>query len=63
MEEPTRRVWSKPELTVLVRSGPEEAVLASCKGNGVGTPSAGTRFDGCWSFTGCTALCEAWAQS
>ena len=31
MDEPTRRAWSRPELIVLVRSGPEEAVLESCK--------------------------------
>ena len=31
MDEPTRRAWSRPELIVLVRSGPEEAVLAGCK--------------------------------
>ena len=31
MDEPTRITWSKPELIVLVRSGPEEAVLESCK--------------------------------
>jgi len=26
-----KRVWSQPELIVLVRSGPEEAVLSACK--------------------------------
>ena len=31
MDEPTRRAWSKPELIVLVRSRPEEAVLNACK--------------------------------
>ena len=31
MDEPTRRAWSRPELIVLVRSGPEEAVLTGCK--------------------------------
>jgi len=31
MGEPTRRAWSRPELIVLVRSGPEEAVLTICK--------------------------------
>jgi len=34
MKEPTRRAWSRPELIVLVRSRPEEAVLAVCKING-----------------------------
>jgi len=35
--------WSKPELTVLVRSRPEEAVLTACKlpGGGTAGPSAG----------------------
>jgi len=32
MDEPTIRAWSKPELIVLVRGGPEEAVLRACKG-------------------------------
>ena len=31
MNEPTRRAWSSPELIVLVRGKPEEAVLGSCK--------------------------------
>ena len=31
MDEPTRRAWSRPELIVIVRSGPEEAVLGGCK--------------------------------
>jgi hypothetical protein len=31
MDEQTRKAWSRPELIVIVRSGPEEAVLAGCK--------------------------------
>ncbi len=31
MDEPTKRAWSKPELIVVVRGGPEEAVLTACK--------------------------------
>ena len=34
MDEPTRRAWSKPELIVLVRGKPEEAVLNACKAYG-----------------------------
>ena len=34
MDEPTRRAWTRPELVVLVRSGPEEAVLTPCKASG-----------------------------
>ena len=33
----TKKQWLTPELIVLVRSNPEEAVLAACKS----TPSAG----------------------
>ncbi|MDH4068076.1 MAG: hypothetical protein OEU97_03980 [Dehalococcoidia bacterium] len=38
--------WSKPELVVLVRSRPEEAVLQGCKRAGQ-TVGAGSQFDGC----------------
>ena len=31
MNGPMRRAWSRPELVVLVRGGPEEAALAACK--------------------------------
>jgi len=41
--ETNMSAWSKPELTVLVRSRPEEAVLTACKlpGGGTAGPSAG----------------------
>jgi hypothetical protein len=41
--EANKSAWSKPELTVLVRSQPEEAVLTACKlaGGGMAGPSAG----------------------
>ncbi|MEI6452749.1 MAG: hypothetical protein WCP98_22750 [Actinomycetes bacterium] len=48
MDEPTRRTWSKPELIVLVRSGPEEAVLESCKSEATGTWAGHDLF-----FNGC----------
>jgi len=41
MDGPTRRAWSSPELIVLVRSGPEEAVLDLCKSQTVGGPNVG----------------------
>jgi len=46
MDEPTRRAWSKPELIVLVRGKPEEAVLGACK---LATGGSGLRSmtDGC----------------
>jgi hypothetical protein len=34
----TRKTWKTPELTVLVRSRTEEAVLAACKGTGMAGP-------------------------
>ena len=40
MDEPTRRAWSRPELIVIVRSGPEESVLAVCKVVATGGPGA-----------------------
>ncbi len=34
-----KREWNQPELTVLVRTRPEEAVLGVCKnGEGAGSP-------------------------
>ena len=30
-EESGKKVWNKPELTVLTRNKPEEVVLAACK--------------------------------
>jgi hypothetical protein len=33
-----KKVWQRPELVVLVRSRPEEAVLAGCKYPGVAGP-------------------------
>ena len=30
-----QRAWHRPELTVLVRSRPEESVLTACKGAGM----------------------------
>ena len=48
MDEPTRRAWSTPELIVLVRSGPEEAVLTSCKTSNVDV----------YSFAGADGMCR-----
>lgn len=33
MRDGERTAWHRPEVTVLVRSRAEEAVLAACKGN------------------------------
>jgi hypothetical protein len=51
--------WAKPELIVLVRNKPEEAVLMVCKAPGDVTPSL-TATD-CWYTT--LIMCTAIASS
>ena len=46
MNERTRRAWSRPELIVLVRGKPEEAVLGACKAESLDT-SYGAYQGGC----------------
>ena len=56
MNDTTKKPWFKPELIVLVRGKPEEAVLESCKYynvSGVGNPDGGYGF--CFSGSGCGA--------
>ena len=38
----TKKIWQRPEMTVLVRSNPEEAVLLTCKRGGVTGPDRDT---------------------
>lgn len=48
--------WIKPELTILIRSNPEESVLMTCKESGGATPGsgAGLSASGCFIFmVGC----------
>ena len=66
MDEPTKRAWCTPELIVLVRSGPEEAVLVACKADVGGYGSA---LDG-WHLCAypqdndiCTATCNSTVKS
>jgi hypothetical protein len=42
--------WSKPELIVLARSRPEEAVLAACKNSSEAGPG--------YTYSGCVLLNE-----
>ena len=58
MDEPTRRAWSRPELIVLVRSGPEEAVLTTCKVVG-GVQADVTIHIGCTKVTDACLDCYA----
>lgn len=56
MDEQTRRAWSRPELIVIVRSGPEEVVLTKCRYAGAGGDVPSTQNNGCWTgVLGCTA--------
>ncbi len=49
-KKPVKKVWKTPELIVLVRNKPEEAVLQGCKGLSLG-PYASDSF--CSSNSGC----------
>jgi len=44
---PAKKEWAKPELIVLVRSHPQEAVLAVCKDAMAGSANASLN-SGCW---------------
>ena len=63
MDEPTRRAWSKPELIVLVRSRPEEAVLINCKGDSVEGVHLSVTHCQAYKLTGCADSCTTLAQS
>ena len=44
-----KKVWKRPEMTVLVRSKPEEAVLIACKAGTFTTSiDPNTSFSGCY---------------
>lgn len=59
------KAWKKPELIVLVRSKPEEAVLVACKGDGVTKVVAWVQNGGCywWLSVPCDNLCTDQASS
>jgi len=46
----SKKAWVEPELIVLVRSKPEEAVLGTCKGVAYTGPTG----DDCWYHYLCT---------
>lgn len=48
-KESNKATWQKPELIVLVRSKPEEAILADCKNTG---STAGPAHKTCADSTG-----------
>ena len=56
-----KKMWEKPELAVLLRSSPEEAVLTACK-----YPSqiGGSTFNGgCHTFAVVCIACDALGSS
>jgi hypothetical protein len=57
-----KKQWQKPELIVLVRSKPEEAVLLVCKG-GPQANSDLVRFNWCMQQDACTSGCDAIAAT
>ena len=63
--EAKKRAWQTPELTVLVRNRPEEAVLAACKFTGTSTLPIESH-NGCKQGRNkpqCTTACTASASS
>ena len=60
--EPRRRAWSRPELIVLVRGRPEEAVLSGCKGNPDYVAANGT-YSRCGFTFDCATGCDAQVAS
>lgn len=55
--------WQRPELTVLVRSKPEEAVLATCKNTGTGGTGPGAANVYCQTTTRACGTCNAYNAS
>jgi len=57
----SKKAWVEPELIVLVRSKPEEAVLSGCKYDGMGDISNSNFATGCQKWSCLT--CDAWEKS
>jgi hypothetical protein len=56
------KTWSRPELIVLVKGKPEEAVLAACKTEGSSGPNV--NFGACVAAIGATCgACETISSS
>lgn len=63
-EKSRQRTWVKPELIVLVRGRPEEAVLAACKGDDFTHQANQGNVGGCGiSFFECIDGCQVTAPS
>jgi hypothetical protein len=57
----TKKEWTTPELIVLVRSNPEEAVLTACKGTSSGMSNNADSY--CMWQDGNCGACEAMTGS
>ncbi len=60
------RVWVRPELRVLVKGRPEEAVLTPCKVGWIYTLSEHDYWGGCYdygSYDPCNSICDTLGAS
>ena len=57
-----KKQWTKPQLLVLVRSNPEEAVLSACKSWNVSV-GAMSHDSKCLVDVGCGTTCSAYVSS
>lgn len=55
--------WEKPELLILVRGRPEDAVLLNCKGNGLPANDPTLNAGGCFQTAICAATCDTQVPS
>jgi hypothetical protein len=57
-------VWTPPEVIILVRSEPEEAVLTACKGNYSYPKASDGNYDNCRDYeTACIEICNSTVTS
>ncbi len=60
MDTQTKKEWQKPQIIILVRSNPEEAVLTACKNSDFSGP---TDMDGlCTQLPNCD-ICSVYTSS
>jgi len=57
-----KKSWEKPELIILARSHPEEAILAACKLN-TGFGAANINYVGCWYDLDGDYVCDRCAST
>lgn len=58
-----KKVWKTPQLIVLTRNKPEEAVLQLCKNNAINPGGPGQGGIGCQSNPGGTQWCRTPGQT